>query len=119
MAQVGTPEAVYEEPADAYVADFLGVSNLMDADAPSPDGRGRAGCGWGSSITRRAGVVGSSVPVKLAIRPERVRLEHFESTGPNRVPAMVERVVFLGSSTQVIVRLAPGMQVQALVQNQG
>ena len=31
VAQVGTPVEVYEEPADAYVADFLGVSNLMDA----------------------------------------------------------------------------------------
>ena len=41
------------------------------------------------------------------------------STGANRVPAMVERLVFLGSSTQVILRLAHGQQVQALLQNQG
>ena len=32
---------------------------------------------------------------------------------------MVERLVFLGSDTQVIVRLAPGEIVQALIQNQG
>ena len=32
FAQVGAPRVLYEEPADAYVADFLGVSNLMDAD---------------------------------------------------------------------------------------
>ena len=31
IVQLGTPEEVYNEPADAYVADFLGVSNLMDA----------------------------------------------------------------------------------------
>ena len=31
IAQLGSPRKVYEEPADAYVADFLGVSNLMDA----------------------------------------------------------------------------------------
>ena len=41
------------------------------------------------------------------------------ATGPNRVPAMVERLVFLGSSTQVIMRLAHGQTVQALLQNQG
>src|SRR5580698_6888316 len=29
IVQVGPPSAVYEEPADTYVADFLGVSNLM------------------------------------------------------------------------------------------
>ena len=36
VAQVGTPVEVYEQPATAYVADFLGVANLLDAD-----GRGR------------------------------------------------------------------------------
>ena len=50
VAQVGSPVEVYEEPADAYVADFLGVSNLMEAQAdgegpdrglPDPAGRVR------------------------------------------------------------------------------
>ena len=33
VEQVGSPSEVYEEPTTAYVADFLGVSNLMDATA--------------------------------------------------------------------------------------
>ena len=33
VEQVGPPKEIYEEPATAYVADFLGVSNLMDATA--------------------------------------------------------------------------------------
>ena len=33
VAQVGPPGEVYEQPANAYVADFLGVSNLMEAHA--------------------------------------------------------------------------------------
>jgi hypothetical protein len=53
------------------------------------------------------------------IRPERVRIEAFGSDGENRVPAMVERLVYLGSATQVMLRLATGTQVQALVQNDG
>ncbi len=32
---------------------------------------------------------------------------------------MVERLVYLGSATQVMLRLAPGMQIQALIQNDG
>ena len=32
IVQVGAPHEVYEEPADTYVADFLGVSNLMEVD---------------------------------------------------------------------------------------
>ncbi len=37
----------------------------------------------------------------------------------NRVPGMVERLVYLGPATQLVVRLANGEPLQALVQNQG
>ena len=53
------------------------------------------------------------------IRPERVRIEAYGSDGENRVPAMVERLVFLGAATQVMLRLGAGMPLQALVQNDG
>ena len=42
IEQLGSPTEVYEQPATAYVADFLGVSNLMDATASGSDGSG--GC---------------------------------------------------------------------------
>src|SRR6476646_3711885 len=42
VEQVGKPKEIYENPATAYVADFLGVSNLMDAEAAGP---ARDGCG--------------------------------------------------------------------------
>jgi hypothetical protein len=48
-----------------------------------------------------------------------VRLEPYGSTGPNRVPGMIERLVYQGPSTQLVVRLATGEPLQALVQNQG
>ena len=53
------------------------------------------------------------------IRPERVHLEPHESSGENRMPGMVERVVYLGNANQIIVRLANGDRIQALVQNTG
>ncbi len=55
----------------------------------------------------------------VVIRPERVRVEPYEATGPNRVPGMVERVVYLGSSEQLVVRLATGDVIHALVVNDG
>ena len=55
----------------------------------------------------------------MVIRPERVRLEPYGSTGENRLPGMAERLVYQGSSTQLVVRLAHGEAVSALVQNQG
>jgi spermidine/putrescine transport system ATP-binding protein len=48
-----------------------------------------------------------------------VRLEPYGSAGENRLPGMVERLVYQGSSTQLLVRLAHGEAVSALVQNQG
>ncbi len=120
IVQIGSPHEIYEEPADTYVADFLGVSNLMEVDVVSR--------GPGSCCTVRLGESvlqvdhrGTDAPDRAhaVIRPERVRVEKFGSEGPNRVPAMVERLVYLGSSTQVILRLAPGTELQALLQNDG
>src|SRR5439155_11980850 len=42
IEQVGSPAEVYEEPKTAYVADFLGVSNLMDAVAEGVGPQGTA-----------------------------------------------------------------------------
>jgi spermidine/putrescine transport system ATP-binding protein len=128
IAQLGPPRALYEEPTDAYVADFLGVSNLMDADVVQP-GAGNSGSVTDGrpcrlklgdfEIEATCGAVSSTGTVRLAIRPERVQLGDFGSSGQNRLPGMVERLVFLGSATQIFVRLAPGALLQALVHNDG
>ena len=119
IAQIGSPEDVYEQPADAYVADFLGISNLMEATV-TRHGQGCCYIQLGEfELTAGCGAIDATGAVKIAVRPERVHLEPFDATGVTRVPAMVERLVFLGSATQVIVRLAPGARVQALVHNDG
>jgi spermidine/putrescine transport system ATP-binding protein len=122
IVQLGTPEDVYNEPADAYVADFLGVSNLMDAEVERGGGDGRGPCRLrlGDFILHaEAGRLDATGAVKVAIRPERIHLHSYESDGPNRVPGMVERLVFLGSTTQVYLRLANGSALQTLVRNDG
>ncbi len=121
IAQLGTPEEVYNEPADAYVADFLGVSNLMDARVER-SGNGQGSCHLrlgGFTLEAQAGQVDATGDVKLAIRPERIHLQSHETRAVNSVPGMVERVVFLGSTTHIYVRLATGSTLQALVRNAG
>jgi spermidine/putrescine transport system ATP-binding protein len=119
VEQVGAPKEIYEEPATAYVADFLGVSNLMVAYA--------AGVGGGGCLVRlgefdlvagrgESNTVGAC---KLTIRPERVVVEPQRADGDNRLPAMVERVVYVGTTLQVIMRLASGQQIQAWQPNDG
>jgi len=120
VEQVGTPDEVYEEPMTVYVADFLGVSNLMDARAEGPDGNGRCRIRLGEfELLAGQGESDTRGDAKIVIRPERVGLEAQGAMGQNRVPGMVERVVYVGSILQVIVHLAPGQTLQAWVQNQG
>jgi spermidine/putrescine transport system ATP-binding protein len=120
IAQIGTPREVYEEPADAYVADFLGAANLLEISVSERTGD--------SAVTPLAlgdSVLTTSVAVPAApgekaqavIRPERVRVEAHGSAGVNRVTALVERVVYLGAATQVMLRLATGESLQAVVPN--
>ena len=123
IVQIGVPHEVYEEPADTYVADFLGVSNLMEVDVVERGPGERCQVKLGDSVLQvehgGAGAVGAAGRSHAVIRPERVRVEEYGSQGPNRVPAMVERLVYLGSATQVILRLAPGAELQVLLQNDG
>ena len=120
IVQMGGPHHLYEEPADTYVADFLGVSNLMQVDVVSRGPGSACQVKLGESVLQvEHGGEGTPDRAHAVIRPERVRVEEFGSDGQNRVPAMVERLVYLGSSTQIILRLAPGMELQALTQNDG
>ena len=124
VQQVGAPAEVYEEPRTAWVADFLGVSNLMDATADG--GAGGAGAREGCrlrlgefELLASAGDTEARGDVKVVIRPERIVIEPHGSAGENRVPAMVERSVYTGSTTQVFLRLAPGHPAQVMVPNRG
>jgi len=120
IVQLGSPEQVYSEPADAYVADFLGVSNLMDATVEAASGPGACRVRLGEFVLEAtAGRRQVSGAVKLAIRPERVHLHPHGEQGPNRIPGMVERIVFLGSTSQIFLRLANGAALQALERNDG
>ena len=121
IRQVGTPREVYESPEHAFVADFLGAANLLDAEASGVDQDGRVRVRVGD-LELRASTAGRDLngPVKLVIRPERVVLEAHDGTaaGENSLPGVVERSVFQGPVTQVLVRLPGNRRVQVLVPNQ-
>jgi spermidine/putrescine transport system ATP-binding protein len=122
IRQVGTPKDVYQSPHHAFVADFLGAANLLDAEALSVDQDGRVRVRV-DDLELRASAVGRDLrgPVKLVIRPERVVLG-FDDGAPtpeNSLRGVVERAVFQGPVTQVIVRLQGRRQVQALLANKG
>ncbi len=84
VEQVGPPKEIYEEPATAYVADFLGVSNLMDA---MTSGSGEGGCRvklGDFDLVAGQGESDTDGPAKITIRPERVQIVDHGTTGRER-----------------------------------
>jgi spermidine/putrescine transport system ATP-binding protein len=120
IAQIGTPQEVYESPADAYVADFLGAANLLQVVVAErvPGGASSLKLGDIALTTSNEVPAEPGASAQAVIRPERVRVEEHGSAGANRAPALVERVVYLGAATQVHLRLATGESLQAVVPNE-
>jgi spermidine/putrescine transport system ATP-binding protein len=114
VEQLGTPSEVYETPTSSYIADFLGISNLMYAECM---GEGRINLAG----TELACVAkdGASGEVTVSIRPERVELHHPDFEGDNVVKGEIERVVFAGPLLNVLVNVEGIGVVQVTIPNQG
>lgn len=109
IEQVGAPRDVYDEPANAYVADFLGLANLLPCVVAAPGVVQVAGASLSADT---AGLTGAC---QVLVRPERVRLV---APGDGDVPATVERLVFAGALTHVHARIGEH-PVQAVIANDG
>jgi spermidine/putrescine transport system ATP-binding protein len=120
IEQLGAPQELYEEPATTFVANFLGSSNLIPATlAGRENGHSKLVVG---KFTLRAGRPAGEAAegdAMAMIRPERVRLEAHGAEGENRLPGMVEEVVYLGFHEEVRVRLATGALVKVNIPNDG
>jgi spermidine/putrescine transport system ATP-binding protein len=117
IMQLGSPEEVYREPLTEFVADFLGVANLLDIECVSDTGFMRTIRYGEFTLEAQAPPGHDAGPGRAVIRPECVELAEAGLTGTNRLPGMVDRTVFLGSTTQVMVRLPQGAVVQSLITN--
>jgi putative spermidine/putrescine transport system ATP-binding protein len=105
VRQVGTQRALYEQPADRFVAGFVGRSNLLAGRIVTP---GRFESEGGLTIACSAGAPGSAA---IAVRPERVVLAAGATTFDNRLPGTVEFVSYLGASIDVHVRVSPAERI--------
>ncbi|WP_205910912.1 ABC transporter ATP-binding protein [Paroceanicella profunda] len=106
ILQTDSPEALYDRPADTYVAGFFGESNIVTARA---DGDGHALFGP-ARVPLPAGVRPGAA-VDCAIRPERISLAPAgapASGGALRVPATVTAATFVGDYRRYELALADG-----------
>jgi spermidine/putrescine transport system ATP-binding protein len=111
IEQVGTPTELYESPRTAFVAGFLGVSNLLEASVAGDD-RVRLSDGTEVSVPREA-LSGRSGDVQIGVRPEKLRIGGEEG---NTLSGTVTESAYIGVSTQYILDTAAG-PVAVYVQN--
>ena len=118
IEQIGTPFEIYNFPATAFVASFVGTLNAMEArivDAAA----GRLSLG-GHEVRTTSELTGSAgQSVTVALRPEMIALTSpdgsnvvavspgSEATGTNRLPGTVTDVAFLGSVVRVRTSVGP------------
>ncbi|MBN1529007.1 MAG: ABC transporter ATP-binding protein [Thermoleophilaceae bacterium] len=119
VEQAASPKAIYEEPDTVFVADFLGVSNLLGAKAMGPDGGACAVQVGDRTLRAQQGATEARGEVKVMIRPERIVVEPHANEGEQRMPGMVERSVYLGGAYEVHIRVLGGELLKAMVPNDG
>jgi spermidine/putrescine transport system ATP-binding protein len=111
IEQLGTPTELYERPATAFVAGFLGVSNLLDGTVTGDD-RVRLADGTEVGVPRQT-LDGRRGDVAIGIRPEKIRPDGSEA---NALTGTVAESAYIGVSTQYIVD-TPAGSVSLYVQN--
>ncbi len=109
VQQVGSPAEIYRNPANKFVAQFIGKTNLLDREVQLRDGASVIDLGDGVlhdvTATIQSGIVG---PVQVSVRPEAVR------AASDGLSAEVIDETFLGSHAQVRARLNTGEIVEFL-----
>jgi iron(III) transport system ATP-binding protein len=111
LLQVGPPRALYERPENRFVADFIGINNLIDGTV----GSGSAGVP-GLPVQTALGTLVAAPDARfqpgtkciLAIRPENIALDR-EPVGHNRLAGQIVFAAYLGNTLRYDVDLGQGI----------
>lgn len=108
VLQVGTPIEVYEQPADLYVAEFIGKANFVRGTLTGLDGKRAFVQAESHSFSGTIAGAGLSTgkAVRLMVRPENVHLSPDNRDG---LPATVSQVNYLGPATEYLLESPLGM----------
>jgi spermidine/putrescine transport system ATP-binding protein len=113
VEQLAEPRTLYERPSTAFVADFIGTSNLIVLDQPATvESVLVASLGEGERLTATVKAPVTAKEVQITVRPERISLHtELDATLPDhhsRVRGQVRDVVYVGSTTHVSVEIPTG-----------
>ncbi len=121
VEQVDEPSAIYGDPRNRFVADFIGTCNILDAQVlGAEDGRSRL-CIAGLGEVQALGVdhVQPGVQGVLALRPEQVTISRQlkPSLDENHFRGQVFDSLYLGDVTVYVVELPNGSRIEAMLPN--
>ncbi|MFI7606594.1 ABC transporter ATP-binding protein [Micromonospora sp. NPDC049366] len=123
IEQLGAPADLYEYPATAFVANFLGQSNLLAGEAAGPTGDDVPVTAHGTRYSVPADRARTDRgPVHLGVRPEKLHLVGSADqipAGHQHVAGVVTDASYVGVSTQYLLRTAWGSEVSVFSANSG
>ncbi|MFF0559263.1 ABC transporter ATP-binding protein [Streptomyces sp. NPDC004266] len=125
VEQLGAPADLYENPRTTFVANFLGTSNLIEAEVLETGSEVLVTAGGGKLRLpgdRCTSAVRQGGKVLVGVRPEKISLAHADDAGSiadgrNRVTGRIVDSSFIGVSTQYVVNSPAGAELQVYEQN--
>jgi putative spermidine/putrescine transport system ATP-binding protein len=110
VVQQGTPDALYSQPRDPFVAGFIGENNLLAGTVGAiVNGRIRVALDAGFPVTTTAvGELAQGAHVLVAVRPEAIRLSSGSGGDENVCPARVTSRIYLGDHQRLLTDVGNG-----------
>lgn len=126
LEQVGPAEEIYKRPATSFVAGFIGTINTLEGSwkesRPGLEGRRsgriRLGLGDGGSLevnatpeqetAARSAAGSADRPIRVLVRPEKVRIGEFAGEGWNRFAGTIGEILYQGPVTRLVIH-APAL----------
>ncbi len=107
IAQVGTPQDLYDRPRNRYVADFVGKANIVTAQITGRQGgMAQAVLGNGARVIVRDAPDDTRTTAEIAVRPEALSLSREDAPAGDAtaIPARVTHRTFLGDRTEYLLQ---------------
>lgn len=119
IQQMGDSVSLYEEPANRFVSDFIGESNLIDCIFEGME-QERAVIRIGEE--RSYAVLGGEKPAQnaattITIRPERMEISSSGERGGQGIAGTIKEIVYIGTDIRYLLKIATGQEIQIRIQN--
>jgi spermidine/putrescine transport system ATP-binding protein len=116
VEQIGTPEEIYHSPSSVFVANFIGVANLIPAvvrEAGGPEVSVTVSGNRTIRVPAGSQKWATGAEASVMVRPERLHVSREANGHSASIPTVVDAVVFQGSSIRCILKATDGTPIVA------